>query len=162
MAGEEKNMDVKYINPFVESVLNNLEQMAALKAEKLNLSVTKEAKTTLEISGIIGLSGSVKGSAVISFPKSIALAVASAMFMEELSELNDDVKDAIGEFTNIVVGNARNQLVDQGLDVTMSTPTIIIGKDHQISHPQAIPFLVIPFKTDLGNFQINVGVKEEK
>ena len=119
--------------------------MAALKAEKLNLSVTKEAKTTL-----------------ISFPKSIALAVASAMFIEELSELNDDVKDGSGEFTNIVVGNARNQLVDQGLDVTMSTPTIIIGKAHQISHPQSIPFLVIPFKTDLGNFQINVGVKEEK
>ena len=154
-------MDVKYINPFVESVLNNPEQMAALKAEKLNLSVTKEAKTTLEISGIIGLSGSVKGSAVISFPKSIALAVASAMFIEELSELNDDVKDGSGEFTNIVVGNARNQLVDQGLDVTMSTPTIIIGKAHQISHPQSIPFLVIPFKTDLGNSQINVAVKEE-
>ena len=160
MAGEEKNMDVKYINPFVESVLNNLEQMAALKAEKLTLSVTKDAKTSMEISGIIGLSGSVKGSAVISFPKAIALAVASAMFMEELKELNDDVKDAIGEFTNIVVGNARNRLVDEGLDVTMSTPTIIIGKDHQITHPQNIPFLVIPFKTDLGNFQINIGIKE--
>ena len=114
-------MNVKYINPFVESVLNNLEQMAALKAEKQNLSVTKDAKTTLEISGIIGLSGNVKGSAVISFPKGIALAVASAMFMEELKELNDDVKDAIGEFTNIVVGNARNRLVDEGLDVNVDT-----------------------------------------
>ena len=154
-------MDVKYINPFMESVLNNLEQMAALKAQKLSLSVTKDAKTALEISGIIGLSGGVKGSAVISFPKAIALAVASAMFMEELKEINEDVKDAIGEFTNIVVGNARNKLVDEGLDITMSTPTIIIGKDHQISHPQNIPFLVIPFQTDLGIFQINIGIKEE-
>jgi chemotaxis protein CheX len=82
--------------------------------------------------------------------------------MEELKELNDDVKDAIGEFANIVVGNARNKLVDDGLDVTMSTPTIIVGTDHEISHPQNIPFLVIPFKTDLGLFQINIGVKEEK
>ncbi len=145
----------------MESVLNNLEQMAALKAEKLSLSVTKDAKTAMEISGIIGLSGGVKGSAVISFPKAIALAVASAMFMEELKEINEDVKDAIGEFTNIVVGNARNKLVDEGLDITMSTPTIIIGKDHQISHPQNIPFLVIPFQTDLGIFQINIGIKEE-
>ena len=38
-------MDVKYINPFAESVLNNLEQVAALKAEKSNLSVTRETKT---------------------------------------------------------------------------------------------------------------------
>lgn len=153
-------MDIKYINPFIESVLNNLEQMAALKAEKQQLSVTKEAKTSAEISGVIGLSGAVKGSAVISFPKPIALAVASAMFMEELTELNDDVKDAIGEFANIVVGNARNRLVDDGLDITISTPTIIVGKDHEISHPQSIPFLVIPFSTDLGVFNINIGVKE--
>ncbi|MCP5051439.1 MAG: chemotaxis protein CheX, partial [bacterium] len=146
----------------IESVLNNLEQMAALKAEKMQVSVTKEAKTQAEISGIIGLSGGVKGSAVISFPKPIALAVASAMFMEELTELNDDVKDAIGEFANIVVGNARNRLVDEGLDITISTPTIIVGKDHEISHPQNIPFLVIPFNTDIGTFQINIGVKEDK
>ncbi|MGE5343645.1 MAG: chemotaxis protein CheX [Candidatus Omnitrophota bacterium] len=155
-------MDIKYINPFIESVLNNLEQMAALKAEKMNLSVSKDAKTAAEISGIIGLSGNVKGSAVISFSKPVALAVASAMFMEELKELNDDVKDAIGEFANIVVGNARNKLVDDGLDVTMSTPTIIVGRDHEISHPHNIPFLVIPFKTDIGGFQINIGIKEDK
>ncbi len=155
-------MDIKYINPFIESVLNNLEQMAALKAEKMQVSVTKDAKTSAEISGVIGLSGGVKGSAVISFPKAIALAVASAMFMEELKELNDDVKDAIGEFANIVVGNARNRLVDEGLNITISTPTIIVGKDHEISHPQNIPFLVIPFQTDIGNFQINIGVKEDQ
>lgn len=155
-------MDIKYINPFIESVLNNLEQMAALKAEKQQLTVSKEAKTSSEISGVIGLSGSAKGSAVISFSRPVALAVASAMFMEELTEINDDVKDAIGEFANIVVGNARNKLVDDGLDITISTPTIIVGKDHEISHPQNIPFLVIPFKSDIGPFQINIGVKEEK
>jgi len=155
-------MDIKYINPFIESVLNNLEQMAALKAEKQQLTVSKEAKTCSEISGVIGLSGAAKGSAVISFSRPVALAVASAMFMEELTEINDDVKDAIGEFANIVVGNARNKLVDDGLDITISTPTIIVGKDHEISHPQNIPFLVIPFKSDIGTFQINIGVKEEK
>ncbi len=155
-------MDVKYINPFVESILNNLEQMAAIKAEKQELSVTMDAKTCMEVSGVIGLSGGVKGSAIISFPKSIALAVASAMFMEELTEVNEDVKDAIGEFANIFVGNARNKLVDEGLNITISTPTIIVGKDHEISHPQNIPFLVIPFKTDMGIFQINIGVKEDK
>jgi len=155
-------MDIKYINPFVESVLANLEQMAAIKAEKQDVSVSKEAKTSADISGIIGLGGEIKGSAVISFPKPIALTVASAMFMDDLKEINDDVKDAIGEFANIVIGNARNKLVDAGLNVTISTPTIIIGKNHIISHPHDIPFLVIPFKTNLGFFQINIGIKEIK
>lgn len=155
-------MDIKYINPFIESLLGNLETMAAIQAEKMDISITKDAKTSSDISAIIGLSGEVKGSAVISFPQAIALSVASAMFMDELTEINDDVKDAAGEFANIVVGNARNKLVDAGLNVTISTPTIIVGRDHQISHPHNIPFLVIPFKTNLGVFQISIGIKEEK
>lgn len=155
-------MDVRYINPFIESTLNNLEQMAAIKAEKLDITLAKEARTFSDISGIIGLGGEIVGSAVISFPKAIALAVASAMFMDELQDINNDVKDAIGEFANIVVGNARNQLVNAGLNVTISTPTIIVGKDHVISHPQSIPFIIIPFQTNLGTFQINIGLKQEK
>jgi chemotaxis protein CheX len=153
-------MDVKYINPFIESVLSNLETMASLHAEKMDISATWEAKTEFDVSGVIGLGGEVKGSAVVSFPKAIALAVASAMLMEELSEINDDVKDAIGEFANIFVGTARNKLVDSGLKVSISTPTIIVGQDHEISHPKSIPFIVIPFKTDKGVFKINVGLKE--
>ena len=134
----------------------------AIKAEKQELSLSKDAKTSADISGIIGLGGEVVGSAVISFPKAIALSVASAMFMDELKDFNEDVKDAIGEFTNIVVGNARNQLVNSGLNVTISTPTIIVGADHAISHPHHIPFIIIPFKTSLGTFQINIGIKTEK
>ncbi len=155
-------MDVKYINPFIESMLNNLEQMAAIRAEKLDISVTRGAVLTADISGIIGLGGEIEGSAVISFPKPLALAVASAMFMDELSDINSDVRDAIGEFANIVVGNARNQLVNAGFSVSISTPTIIVGRDHSISHPQNIPFLVIPFKTNLGVFQISIGIKGAK
>lgn len=153
-------MDIKYINPFIDSLVTNLEHMTNIQAERMDLSVSKEARTSAEISGIIGLGGEVKGSAIISFPLGIALKVASAMFMEELTEINDDVKDAIGEFANIVIGNARNKLVDSGLSVSISTPTIIVGVDHKISHPLNIPFLVIPFKTDLGIFQVNIGIKE--
>jgi chemotaxis protein CheX len=155
-------MDVKYINPFIDSVLNNLEQIAAIKATKLDVTLTKDAKTTAEISGIIGISGEIVGSAVISFPRALALTVASAMFMDELKDINDDVKDAIGEFANIVIGTARNQLVNAGFNIAISTPTIIIGKDHIISHPQSIPFIVIPFRTTMGEFQINIGIKEAK
>lgn len=153
-------MDVKYINPFIESVITNLERMSGLTAEKMAVSVANETKTAADISGVIGLGGEIKGSAIVSFPIEIALAVASAMFMEELTELNNDTKDAIGEFTNIVVGNARNNIVNEGLNVTISTPTIIIGKGHQISHPANIPFLVIPFSTEKGTFYVNIGIKE--
>jgi chemotaxis protein CheX len=155
-------MDIKYINPFIESILENIEKMTQIKAEKQQLSVSKNEAPFSDISGIIGLGGEVRGSAVISFPKDLALAVASAMFMEELSEINDEVKDAIGEFANIIVGNARNKLVNAGLQVQISTPTIIVGKNHEIVHPDSVPFLVIPFKTVKGILTINVGIKENK
>ncbi len=155
-------MNVNYINPFISSVLKNLEVMAGIQAERMELALEKELKLNADISGVIGLGGEISGSAIISFPKEIALAVASAMLMEELSEINADVRDAIGEFTNIVVGNARNEIVNSGYNVTISTPTIIVGKDHNITHPQKIPFIIVPFKTRLGIFNINIGIKSEK
>ena len=155
-------MDIRYINPFIESVLDNLKVMAQIQAVKKDLSISKDAKTRAEISAIIGLSGEIVGSAVISLPKKLALNVASAMFMEELTEINDDVKDAIGELANIVVGTARNKLKDAGHDVTISTPTIIIGLGHEVSHPHAVPFLLIPFSTDDGEFSIKKKKKKEK
>ncbi len=154
-------MDIGYINPFIESVLDNLQVMANIVAEKKNLSVSKDTKTLAEVSAIIGLSGEIAGSAVISLPKKLALKVASVMLMEELDEINDDVKDAIGELANIVVGTARNKLKDSGHDVTISTPTIIVGLGHEISHPHGVPFLVIPFATKEGELFINIGIKKE-
>ncbi len=154
-------MDVKYVNPFVESVIENFSQFTGITPEKKGISVFKKKNPKTEISAVIGITGSLSGSAVISFPKNIALKVASSMLMDEKNDINDEVKDAIGEFANISIGKARNVIVDGGANIKISPPTIIVGKDHQIFFPPNIPVLEVIFDSDLGEFYILVGLKEK-
>jgi len=39
-------------------------------------------------------------------------------------------------------------------------PTVVVGKGHKISRSGDIPCIAIPFKTESGDFEVNVGLKE--
>ena len=153
-------MDVAYINPFIESTLRSLDMMAGIKAEKIGLELKDEHITAYEISTIIGLTGGASGSVIISFPTKLACKIASNMLMEEIESINQSVEDAIGEIGNIVVGDARRTLILEGHSLNISIPTVVIGAGHRISRPGNVPCIAIPFATDYGNFEVNVGIKE--
>ena len=108
-------MNVAFINPFIESTLRSLEMMASIAAEKAGLSVKEDLITTYDISAIIGITGDTSGSIILSFPVALACRIASNMLMEEISTLDKSVEDAIGEIGNIVVGDARRLLIQDGI-----------------------------------------------
>ena len=154
-------MDVNYINPFIETVVQNTKEFAGLDAEKEAVNIANGDHPKMDISAVIGITGVLAGSAVISFPSNIALKVASTMLMDEMTDLNDEVKDAMGEFANIAVGKARNILVDNGVYIRISPPTIVVGEDHNIFFPPKIPVFEVIFKTTMGRFMITLGLKEK-
>jgi chemotaxis protein CheX len=154
-------MNVAYVNPFIESTLRSLDMMAGIKADKTGLALKEDLITTFDISAIIGLTGETSGSIIISMPESLACKVASNMLMEEITKLNKSVEDAIGEIGNIVVGDARRALIQEGHSLSISIPTVVIGAGHKISRTGGIPCIAIPFTTQFGEFEVNVGLREE-
>lgn len=155
-------MNVAYINPFIESTLRSLDMMAGIKAERGGLEIKEDLITTYDISSIIGLTGETSGSIIISMPEKLACKVASNMLMEEIGTLNRNVEDAIGEIGNIVVGDARRALIQDGHQLNISIPTVVIGSGHKISRSGDVPCIAIPFSTSFGDFEVNVGLKENK
>lgn len=153
-------MNVAFINPFIESTLQSLEMMANITAEKVGLTLKKDLITTYDISAIIGITGDTSGSIIVSFPAPLACRIAGNMLMEEISEMDQSVEDAIGEIGNIVVGSARRLLVEDGFSLSISIPTVVIGKGHKISRSGDVPCIAIPFATPYGEFEVNVGLKE--
>ena len=153
-------MDVAYINPFIESTVRSLDMMAGIKAEKVGLELKEHHITAYEISTIIGLTGETSGSIVISMPTKLACKIASNMLMEEINAINQNVEDAIGEIGNIVVGDARRSLIQDGHSLSISIPTVVIGAGHKISRSGNVPCIAIPFMTEFGDFEVNVGLRE--
>ena len=155
-------MNVAYINPFIESTVRSLDMMAGIKAEKVGLELKEHHITAYEISTIIGLTGETSGSIVISMPTKLACKIASNMLMEEINAINQNVEDAIGEIGNIVVGDARRSLIQDGHSLSISIPTVVIGAGHKISRSGNVPCIAIPFTTEFGDFEVNVGLRETR
>jgi len=157
---EPIHMNVAFINPFIESTLRSLDMMAGIQAEKAGLELKEDLITTYDVSAIIGLTGETSGSIIISMPEVLACKIASNMLMEEITSMNRNVEDAIGEIGNIVVGDARRSLIQDGHQLNISIPTVVIGAGHKISRSGDVPCIAIPFTTPFGNFEVNVGLRE--
>jgi len=153
-------MDVRFINPFVMAIANVFETMVNTKVNVGKPMVKKADLVTAEVSGIIGLSGDVQGSVVLSFPGDVACKVASAFAGTELTMDSPDFTDAIGELANMVAGNAKKDFV--GYKASISLPSVIIGPGHKVSQSKVSPFLVIPCETTLGSFNVEVALIASK
>jgi chemotaxis protein CheX len=82
------------------------------------------------------------------------------MLGEEMTSINDDIKDAVGEITNMVSGAARKKLEGMGFLVTAAIPTVVSGRDHSIVHVLGGPSIIIPFEIpDSGPFVVDVCLK---
>jgi chemotaxis protein CheX len=78
------------------------------------------------------------------------------MLVEEFTEINEEVKDGVGEITNMISGDARRQLEGIGMEFAAGIPTVITGKNHGITslYNGLTSCLVIPFTCDGLDFYV--------
>jgi len=150
-------IDPNYIKPFVVAAKNLFETMinVPFSLGKPSLKTGSQVPPH-EISSIIGLSGNVTGSVVISLSHEVAFLLASALIGEEVSELNDDCIDAIGEIANMIAGNAKTDFPSD--NNAISTPSVVVGK-HKVNYPSGLPIITIPCITDKGDMFIEIALK---
>lgn len=143
-------MDVRYINPFLNAAINVLKTMAFVDIAPSRPYLKENHLAQGDVSGIIGLTGDVKGSLSVSFNLPMLQQIMRNMLGEGIEEVNNDVRDAVGELTNMISGDARRMLSEEGLNLQAAIPTIVAGKGHTIKHVIAGPVIVIPFSSQNG------------
>lgn len=153
-------IDPSYIKPFVVAAKNLFETMIEVPFQ-LGQPTLKTGSDVPphEISSIIGISGAVNGCVVISFSHAVAFEVVSAMIGSEVTELDDDSTDAIGEIANIIAGNAKTDFPTNNNSI--SVPSVVVGK-HKVTYPTGIPIITIPCNTEKGELFIEIALKENK
>ena len=150
-------IDPSYIKPFVVAAKNIFETMIEVPFNLGKPTLKKGSDVPPhEISGIIGVSGNVSGSVVISLTHEIAFYLVSALIGEEVTELDDDCRDAIGEIANMIAGNAKTDFPSN--DNSISVPSVVVGK-HEVSYPTGVPVITIPCILDKGEMFIEVALK---
>jgi chemotaxis protein CheX len=148
-------MRVEYINPFIRSLKNAFHTMLGCEVERGEISLKRETAPSFHISGVVGLSGRAVGTVVLSLSEEVAVKAASTMLMTDMTEVDADVIDAIGELTNMVAGAAKAEL--EAYELMVSLPNVITGRDHEIRFPSNVTPICVPFHTQWGDLVLEVG-----
>ena len=153
-------VDVNFINPFIEATVNVLQTMAGIEPKAGKPFLKKGKQSTGDVTGLIGLvGGGKKGSFAVSFEENCIKKIVSNLLGEEVTKMDGDVLDAVGEVTNMISGGARAKLSEIGIDLDMAIPTIISGKGHELTQITEYPVIVVPFETEAGSFFVEACLK---
>jgi chemotaxis protein CheX len=147
-------MDVRYVNPFIASVRNVFKTMLTTEVSVSKPVVKDRHEGFADVSAVIGLSGDATGCVVLSFPMSTAVTAASKFAGTQMTPTHEDFSDALGELANMVAGQAKASL--DGLNLNISLPTVIVGREHVVTQSKMAPRLALPCDSALGRFCVEV------
>jgi chemotaxis protein CheX len=121
-------MDVKYVNPFIESFTSVMPQLGFAAVNKGGASVKGQEITCSGVIIIVGFIGTIKGNVVYNIGTEEAKKIASTMMMGmAVAELDDMAKSALSELSNMLTANAATSFASIGENIDISTPTLLSG-----------------------------------
>ena len=151
-------MDSSYITPFMTSIQNVFSTMFQLPVQIGEPSIKTDKTATHDVSGIIGVSGEMVGTIVLSMPEAAAISIVNLFTGMEMDPSSDDFADAVGELVNMISGNAKAEFQRKG--VSISCPSVVIGEDHRVSTPSGTACVKIPCTTDCGEVVLEIALRE--
>jgi chemotaxis protein CheX len=154
-------MKAELVNPFISSTISVFETMVGLKVTKGDLYIKSDERLFYDVSGAIGVVGDFIGFVSVSFSENVALEVASKFLGEEVTELDNEAGDAIGELINMIAGSTKKHFSDKGKRFSISVPNVIVGKGHTIQRPANLICIGVKFHLNDSIFVLEVALKEK-
>ncbi len=149
-------MKAEHVNAFITATTEVIAAMTSLKVVPAKAYLKKEDLATGDVSSIVGLTGTPTGSFSISFDKESILKITSRIFKEEITRLDSDVAEAAGELANMISGQARKKIEEQGDLCDGAIPTVVAGEGHHLVHITNGPKIAVPFTLDKAKITLEV------
>jgi DNA-binding NarL/FixJ family response regulator len=155
-----KFLDDEYAAVFKEAMMDGVNKMTktllSYKSEYTSSAQCQSAGMTV----IIGIIGKFSGRMLIDLSKETANNIATAIFRKELKS-TDEMMAALGEFSNIIAGNACSILnrKNKALGLRVAPPSILAGDSVLISAAAFTTTTVIA-ETNFGELMMNVGFRK--
>jgi chemotaxis protein CheX len=108
------------------------------------------------VTAVVGFGGLLSGACVFNAGVGTALKIAAHMTGMEFEEIDDTVKDGIGEICNMLAGAWKGKVPDLAANCGLSVPAVITGRDYHL-HVQAPEFqLRHVYRFDDSSFAVTI------
>jgi chemotaxis protein CheX len=125
--------DPRNLDASVEEVF---QLMLGVECQRIDGPVEIEPES---VTAVVGFGGLLSGACVYRCGGSASMKVAQQMTGMEFEEIDDTVKDAIGEICNMLAGAWKGKVPDLAANCGLSVPAVITGRDYNL-HVQAPEF----------------------
>ncbi|MFW6007789.1 MAG: chemotaxis protein CheX [archaeon] len=151
-------MKAEYINPIINAVLNVSKNFVGdtITVGKPFIKESPQHFNNLIIN--IGITGNFKGQSILSFNEETIYEIAGKMMMTEINQIDEMVKSAINEYSNMIMGNAATNFSQINKIFNISSPMIIEGNMKISSNNK---FLGIPFCVGNKCFDFYISIEEK-
>lgn len=127
-----KNLDASVEEVF--GLMLGIHCIALAEASEARAKAQQESVTS-----VVGLGGVLSGACVFRCEANTAMKIASLMTGMEFQEIDDTVKDGIGEICNMLAGVWKGKVPELAANCGLSVPAVITGHDYNL-HVQAPEF----------------------
>ena len=142
-----------------QSVFDTMLMMPLTPGEALSEKVY-EFKSS--ISGMLGFAGDIQGMLTIHCPQDVGFAITGTLLGIDVDEVDEDVKDTVGEMANMILGGVKDGFIEQGIQINLAVPTILAGRSYRISGMADAMWTSVPFYLDDGEFLVELKLKAPK
>lgn len=132
LVSDPKNLDASVEEVF--GLMLGIHCTAVADTSKMHLKVEQESVTS-----VVGLGGVLSGACVFRCEANTAMKIAAAMTGMEFQEVDNTVKDGIGEICNMLAGAWKAKVPELAANCGLSVPAVITGHDYNL-HVQAPEF----------------------
>jgi len=142
--------DPKNLDASVEEVFH---LMLGVNCQRVPGPIEAEPES---VTAVVGFGGLLSGACVFRTGGSAAIKIAAHMTGMEFEEIDDTVKDGIGEICNMLAGAWKGKVPDLAANCGLSVPAVITGRDYNI-HVQAPEFkLLHSYAFDDAGFEVTI------
>ncbi len=150
-------MDMTYFNAFINAMVTTVGVLCQSDdVLKGDLYFSQGSVTSSGVTAFTNIEKAFSGSCIIDIdPESAAKLSARMMHTETVTE-REIIESCIGEIANQVGGAAISAIMDSGVEISISTPMIIFGKDTAVSFFSGEKILFMPLQC--GDIKLQTGL----
>ena len=142
----------------VRSVFNSMVGMDHLL--HLPLAVDPASNFTDCISALVGLAGTYNGLVSLHVPMRLAEKL-TAQLLDVAHPSEEEIEDALGELANILAGSFKQQISDNSMDIRLSTPSVVSGKQYVIHVAKKPDVMALLFDSEEDWFMAALALERE-
>ncbi|MFV0439012.1 MAG: chemotaxis protein CheX [Desulfopila sp.] len=154
MTGVNDNLDVG--QEIIAATREIFSVLLALKLADVEVSTDGHGAIQANVTSMVGLAGSIRGMLAVHCPAVVAMKITGAFLGAKVTELDEDVKDAIGEIANMVAGNLKVAYAGRGVQVELALPVSVVGQKFRLSGLAGAVRHLVTFQLDQEAFWVEL------